>query len=322
MPTNILASHPVRRPERVIRLHPMACILMNADFDGDQAAVFLPITEAAQREAGERLTIAGHLKRDPELIKWLTPAFEAMWGLASLSLTSEGRKEIESLAGTAVAVPAGFVTREAMAAALRAVLDKEGAEKTLERIERLRWRGLEVARESGASINPFIGAGLNLPSAPATEDAEAWGAHAEKVAERIASRSDFADDDMGPQLLAVKSGARGNLRQLTWLAGVIGLVKDTSGALVPIRHALRDGLTSKESFTYVVGAREGLARVSTSLGWEGYGLQRPEAPKGFSVLVRAMRARHPGVIFASAAATGESDPLNDVDSRLFVGLPV
>ena len=45
-------------------------------------------------------------------------------------------------------------------------------------------------------------------------------------------------------------------------------------------------------------------------------------PKGFGVLARAMRAKHPGVVFARAAATGEADPLADVDSRLFVGLPV
>jgi hypothetical protein len=35
-----------------------------------------------------------------------------------------------------------------------------------------------------------------------------------------------------------------------------------------------------------------------------------------------MRAKHPGVVFARAAATGEVDPLADVDSRLFIGLPV
>jgi hypothetical protein len=35
-----------------------------------------------------------------------------------------------------------------------------------------------------------------------------------------------------------------------------------------------------------------------------------------------MRAKHPGIVFAHAAATGEVDPLTDLESRLFVGLPV
>jgi hypothetical protein len=32
-----------------------------------------------------------------------------------------------------------------------------------------------------------------------------------------------------------------------------------------------------------------------------------------------MRSSHPGIVFAQAAATGEADPLTDVDARLFVG---
>jgi hypothetical protein len=49
---------------------------------------------------------------------------------------------------------------------------------------------------------------------------------------------------------------------------------------------------------------------------------RPDSlPRGFHVLARAMRARRPGIVFAHAAATGEADPLTDLDSRLFVGLP-
>jgi DNA-directed RNA polymerase subunit gamma len=34
-------------------LHPLSCTAFNADFDGDQMAVHLPITEKAQAEARE-----------------------------------------------------------------------------------------------------------------------------------------------------------------------------------------------------------------------------------------------------------------------------
>ena len=34
-----------------------------------------------------------------------------------------------------------------------------------------------------------------------------------------------------------------------------------------------------------------------------------------------MRSDHPGVVFARAAAIGEIDPLTDLDSALFVGIP-
>lgn len=38
-------------PGKTIRLHPLACAAFNADFDGDQMAVHLPISEEAQEEA-------------------------------------------------------------------------------------------------------------------------------------------------------------------------------------------------------------------------------------------------------------------------------
>ncbi len=50
---------------------------MNADFDGDLLAVFLPITPEGQREAAEQLTVAGHLARDPSLLEDLLPRLDA-----------------------------------------------------------------------------------------------------------------------------------------------------------------------------------------------------------------------------------------------------
>ena len=89
-----------------------------------------------------------------------------------------------------------------------------------------------------------------------------------------------------------------------------------------VRHSYRDGLTPEEMYAVVVGARKGLTRVVIETTQCGYSWREARITKGFNVLARAMRAEHPGIVFARAAATGEIDPLADVDSRLFVGLPV
>jgi DNA-directed RNA polymerase subunit beta' len=47
----IQAFQPVLIEEKAIRLHPLACTAFNADFDGDQMAVHLPLTTEAQLEA-------------------------------------------------------------------------------------------------------------------------------------------------------------------------------------------------------------------------------------------------------------------------------
>ena len=49
----IQAFKPVLIEDLVIRIPPMVCAAFNADFDGDQMAVHLPLTDEAQREASE-----------------------------------------------------------------------------------------------------------------------------------------------------------------------------------------------------------------------------------------------------------------------------
>jgi DNA-directed RNA polymerase subunit beta' len=47
----IQAFRPVLIEGKAIQLHPLCCVAFNADFDGDQMAVHLPLTEEAQSEA-------------------------------------------------------------------------------------------------------------------------------------------------------------------------------------------------------------------------------------------------------------------------------
>ena len=59
----------------------------------------------------------------------------------------------------------------------------------------------------------------------------------------------------------------------------------------------------------------------TPAGPVGYhGVTEPAPSTGFNVFARAMRADRPGLVFARAAKANETDPLTDVDARLFGGL--
>ena len=53
----IQAFEPVLVEGRALKLHPLVCSAFNADFDGDQMAVHLPLSAEAQ--AAARLTDAG-----------------------------------------------------------------------------------------------------------------------------------------------------------------------------------------------------------------------------------------------------------------------
>jgi hypothetical protein len=115
---------------------------------------------------------------------------------------------------------------------------------------------------------------------------------------------------------------RGGLSHLAWLIGPRGTTTDVHGKSVIVRHSYVEGLTPEEMYACIAGARKGLAQWWARWEQLGQGIRDRGAPRGFNVLARARRSKHPGIVFARAAATGEVDPLVDVDSRLFVGLPV
>jgi hypothetical protein len=75
-------------------------------------------------------------------------------------------------------------------------------------------------------------------------------------------------------------------------------------------------------FAWAVSTRKWLLQMVNEMETMAQAARERNAPGAFSVLARARRAKHPGIVFARAAATGEVDPLTDVESRVLVGLPV
>ena len=57
----IQAFEPVLTEGRAIKLHPLACTAYNADFDGDQMAIHLPLSAEAQAEARVLMLAANHI---------------------------------------------------------------------------------------------------------------------------------------------------------------------------------------------------------------------------------------------------------------------
>jgi hypothetical protein len=317
--TALLAFHPVRDPGRVIRLNPVLCRWMNADFDGDQVAFFLPLSTATQKEAEELLSVTGQLTHNPSLAKTLLPPPEVMWGLAWRSLTLDGRNEIALLAGVSEQTLGPVLTLAGLAELLWLIHERDGLEAMLDALQKLSQLGYAAAQASGASMSAFIGMGENLPSTPDSNDPERWEVYMEALSEKILASTDYHDVHIGPQLLDAHARAW-NQRSLVMVAGVRGAVADVDGNPFIVRHNYAQGLTPEEMYTCVVGARQGFAQILVQSEQMIQEAQKRGEPAGLNVLARARRARHPGIVFARAAANGEVDRLEDLDSRLMVGL--
>ncbi len=79
-------------------------------------------------------------------------------------------------------------------------------------------------------------------------------------------------DDLNPIYMMAQSGARGNMNQLRQIAGMRGLMANTSGKAVeiPIKACFREGLDVLEYFISSHGARKGLADTALRTADSGY----------------------------------------------------
>jgi DNA-directed RNA polymerase subunit beta' len=86
------AFQPVLIEGKAIQLHPMVCAAFNADFDGDQMAVHVPLTEAAQKEAKEIMVSSHNLLKPASGQPVMTPDKDAVVGCYYITVIREGLK--------------------------------------------------------------------------------------------------------------------------------------------------------------------------------------------------------------------------------------
>ncbi len=86
----IQAFSPVLVEGRALKLHPLVCTAYNADFDGDQMAVHLPLSEEAQDEARNLMLAAKNLLKPSDGRPVAVPTQDMILGSYYLTLSKEG----------------------------------------------------------------------------------------------------------------------------------------------------------------------------------------------------------------------------------------
>ncbi|MDB4939704.1 MAG: DNA-directed polymerase subunit beta, DNA-directed polymerase subunit beta [Candidatus Doudnabacteria bacterium] len=84
------AFQPVLIEGKAIQLHPMVCAAFNADFDGDQMAIHVPLTDAAQKEAREIMVSSHNLLKPASGDPVMTPDKDVVVGSYYITKTREG----------------------------------------------------------------------------------------------------------------------------------------------------------------------------------------------------------------------------------------
>jgi len=88
----IQAFEPILTDGKAIRIHPLVCVAFNADFDGDQMAVHIPLMPAAQLEARVLMLSANNIFLPSNGSPVAAPTQDIVLGLAYLTKEKQGDK--------------------------------------------------------------------------------------------------------------------------------------------------------------------------------------------------------------------------------------
>ncbi|MFC1931732.1 DNA-directed RNA polymerase subunit beta' [Chloroflexota bacterium] len=336
---SIQAFEPVLIDGSAIQIHALVCSAFNADFDGDQMAVHIPLSKAAVKEARE-LALSKHNMLLPSSGEpTVTPTLDIVFGCYYLTTIRPGLKgegavfgsfeeaklvyelgvidlraeiEIRNREGDKPSLKTSvgrIIFNEVLPPELgfrNKAIDKSGLKQlvteccrildddtTAAALDNFKQLGFHYATKSGITIAMND---IEVPPSKAklleeaeervtiienqyhrgliTEDEKyngtvgVWMETTDKITNTI---SETLDRFGGIHMMAT-SGAKGNISQITQMAGMRGLMTDPSGKIIdfPIKSSLREGHSVLEYFISTHGARKGLADTALRTSDSGY----------------------------------------------------
>ncbi|MBC8531617.1 DNA-directed RNA polymerase subunit beta' [Gehongia tenuis] len=109
----IQAFEPVLVEGRALKLHPLACTAYNADFDGDQMAVHVPLSVEAQAEARFLMLAANNILKPQDGKPVVSPTQDMVIGIYYLTIERDGAKGEGSVYGDVNEAIMAYETGEA-----------------------------------------------------------------------------------------------------------------------------------------------------------------------------------------------------------------
>ncbi len=342
----IQAFMPVLIEGNAIQVHPLVCPAFNADFDGDQMGVYLPLSDQAQHEAKTLVAADKNLLKpqngDPIVSSkmldivlgcyWMTSVVEGEKGegmyfsspnealmahdLGILSYRAkihvlgttnpkyaqfEG-KPFETTAGRLLfnaILPAEFpytndeITSKKIIAIVDTLISDFGIAAIAPVLDRVKNFGYKYATKSGTTwsidnvIVPKEKAAI-IATHRALEEAvkaqfedgliseeerfqkviEVWNKAKSEVEKALVNTVEKHSSvyDM------ITSGARGSMSNVTQMAGMKGMIQNTTGRTIdfPIIPSYKEGLSPIEYFITTHGSRKGLADTALNTARAGY----------------------------------------------------
>jgi len=256
--------------DMVIKIHPLVCPPFNADFDGDQMAVYIPITDEAKQEIREKISVIKNLSSPANESLTTTPSQDIILGIYYATSFDWGIEEFNSCLPHDYPDVNEIIDNQKLLVILNDIKDLYKDSDVAIILDNIKKMGFKYATLSGCTLS------LNECNVEGTTE----------LKERI-----FADNDIRNQIVSlakpdvtemlkenfaysymIESGARGSWDQVRQLVLSRGFISNFDGEILPhpIKNSLLEGLNQEEFFYSTYGCRKGLLDVALNTGTSGY----------------------------------------------------
>lgn len=261
--------------DQVIKIHPLVCPPFNADFDGDQMAVYIPVTKESKQEIIEKMFITKNLSSPANENLTTIPSQDIVLGI--YYITSEKFEDREK--GFEIfnsCLPDDYteikeiVNSKKLMEILNEIKNKYSAEITCKVLDNIKKVGFKYATLLGSTMS------LNDCHFAGAKDLRDKLFSKDNIRDQLIAVSDQSVNDEIRQnfqyTFVIDSGARGSWDQVKQLVLTRGFISNFDGEILPlpIKHSLIEGLNEEEFFYSTYGCRKGLLDVALNTGTSGY----------------------------------------------------
>lgn len=272
--------------DNVIKIHPLVCSGFNADFDGDQMAVYIPVSEEAKEEIKEKFLSTKNFTNPANESLTTVPSQDIILGIYAMTshrikdlenkVEFKGKEITEGLKLFNEALPEDYpvidyvVGKKELIAILNDIKNKYSEEVTKDVLDEIKWKGFKYATLFGTTLSLDA---CRIEDSKKIRNSLYEGDNILNQLEKVSS------DELEAVLkknfsysYLITSGARGSWEQVRQIVMTRGFISNFNGQILatPIKHSLMDGLTQEEFFLSTYGCRKGLLDVSLNTGASGY----------------------------------------------------
>jgi len=272
--------------DKVIKVHPLICNPFNADFDGDQMAVYIPISEESRDEIKEKMLVTKHFNSPANNELTTTPSQDIILGIYSITsnlfpgneeqevfkekLLKRGEIEFNNCLPEDYQIIYGVVDKKRLISILNDIKNSYNEEITKECLDKIKRIGFKYSTLIGYTM------ALDFLNDELIKHRDKIYAENKTVQDLLSALNDKNINNLLREgfkyAYMIDSGARGSWDQAKQLIFTRGFISNFNGEILPlpIKHNLMEGLTQEEFFYSSYGCRKGLLDVALNTGTSGY----------------------------------------------------